>query len=145
MKREYFQSLLSGLNLAYDYTLMEDNEITLDILNRVIKLTRYFCESEEDMIMLKQEIEQISTFLYLQKLRFQKDFKYEIETKDELNSLFIKRFSLIEPIMKFFFNHIEVQLEKRNIKINMRHEKNELDLYIEDMDSKLLKKFTYYL
>jgi len=32
---------LSGLNLAYDYALMEDNKITLDILNKVIKLTRY--------------------------------------------------------------------------------------------------------
>ncbi|WP_432408514.1 sensor histidine kinase [Wukongibacter sp. M2B1] len=145
MNRDYFQSLLSGLNLAYDYTLMEDNELTLDILNNVIKLTRYFCKDKEDMIMLVQELEHIEIFLHLQKLRFQKEFKYEIEGKYELNSLFIKRFCLIEPIMRFFFNHIEVQPERREIKINLKHEKNELELRIEDIYSNLLKKFSYYI
>lgn len=71
MNRDYFQSLLSGLNLAYDYTLMEDNELTLDILNNAIKLTRYFCKDKEDMIMLVQELGHIEIFLRLQKLRFQ--------------------------------------------------------------------------
>lgn len=96
---------------------MEDGELTLEVLTKVIDLIRYFSESKEDTIMLSQEIQQIEIFLSILELRFQKYFQYEIYLKDELNTQFVRRFCLIEPIMKFFINYIEVEPNKKIMKI----------------------------
>lgn len=145
MNKEYFEILLSGLNLAYEFTLMGDSELTLKVLSKVIDLTRYFSESKEDMIMLSQEIQQIETFLSILELRFQKDFEYEIYLKDELKAIFIRRFCFIESIMKFFINYIEVEPNKKIMIIHIRNEMNSLNMRIENRNANLCEDYVYYL
>lgn len=140
MNKEYFQTILSGLNLAYEFTLMEESELTLNVLNKVIDLTRYFSQSKEDMVMLSQEIEQIETFLSILELRFQKNFQYEIYLKEELKHLFIKRFYFIDHIVKFLINYIESEPNKKIIKIYITNERNGLNMRIENENTSLCEK-----
>lgn len=143
MNKEYFQTILSGLNLAYEFTLMEESELTLNVLNKVIDLTRYFSQSKEDMVMLGQEIEQIEKFLSILELRFQKNFQYKIYLKEELKYLFIKRFYFIEHIVKLFINHIESEPNKKMIKIYITNERNGLNMRIENENTSLCEMYIY--
>lgn len=143
MNKECFEILLSGLNLAYEFTLMDDSELTLEVLSKVIDLIRYFSESNKDMIMVSQEIQRIEIFLSILELRFQKDFQYKIYLKDELSTRFVRRFCLIEPIVKFFINYIEVEPNKKIIKIYIQNKMNNLTMRIENGNANLCEEYTY--
>ncbi len=143
MQKEYFQMILSSLNLAYEFTLMEESELTLDVLNKVIDLTRYFSQSKEDMVMLSQEIKKMETFLSILELRFQKDFQYEIYLKNELKPIFIKRFCFIEHIVKFFINYIEVESNKKVMKIYINNEMNSLNMRIQNENASIYEDYIY--
>lgn len=95
--------------------------------------------------MLGQELQRVETFLSIQKLRFQEDFEYEIYIKDELSSLFVKRFYFIESIMKFFINYLEVKPNKKIVKIYFENDINNLYMRIEELSTHLCEKYTYYL
>lgn len=145
MNKECSEILLSCLNLVYQFILMEDSELALKVLSEIIDLTRYFSESKENMVMLSQEIQQIETFLSILELRFQKNFEYEIYLKEDLNTQFIKRFCFIEPIMKFFINYIEVESNKKIMKIYIQNEMNSLNMRIENRNANLYEEYIYYL
>lgn len=137
--------ILFSLNLAYEFTLMEESELTLNVLNKVIDLTRYFSQREEDMVLLGQEIQKMETFLSILELRFQKDFQYEIYLEKELKPLFIKRFCLIEHIVKFFINYTEVESNKKVMKIYINNEISSLNMRIQNENANICEYYTYNL
>jgi len=126
---------------------MEESELTLNVLNKVIDLTRYFSQSEENMVMLSHEIEKMETFLSILELRFQKGFQYEIhlENQNELNPLFIKRFCFIEHIVKYFIKYVEVEPNKKVMKIYISKEMNSLIMRIKNDNDIISQDYSYNL
>ncbi|MDE5420634.1 histidine kinase [Ancylomarina sp. DW003] len=145
VKREQVESELSVLksninphflfnNLNSLYALSRKNAVeTPDYILKLSELMRYMIyETQDKLVLLEKEINYITNYLDLQKLRCQSDTSIHYSIVGEINSLKIAPFLLI-PFIENCFKHggmnqsdsnfidLKIQIESDHIKMNLRN------------------------
>ncbi|MEM6343160.1 MAG: histidine kinase [Bacteroidota bacterium] len=126
-----FNALAAIQSLIYEH---EDPEEAVFYLARFAKLMRLILEnSREPFISLEQEIDTLTLYLDLQKLRFEESFSYEItlDTKIEAESLQIPPM-FAQPFLENALEHGFKHREGGHIKIEFRQGSEHLHLIVED-------------
>lgn len=143
MNIECLQFLQPGLSLAYEYTIIDDNEGIQDILIKMIDLTRYCFDTKEQLIIIRQEIQKIEAFLSLQEIRFRDDFIYTIGVDEQLNAQVIHKFFLLQPVIEFFYSKIEMQIGKKQMDIKIYLIENNVGMEIKNTTSDNVANIIY--
>ena len=107
--------VFNALNSIQDFILLNQKELASDYLGDFADLMRgYLDHSQEDKISLQEEIELLELYLKLEKVRFEDDFVYEVNTAKVLDkSISIPSF-LIQPYVENALKH--GLLHKKGIK-----------------------------
>jgi len=125
-----FNTLNSIASLIY----LEDRELAYDYMNKFTHLLRGLINDAERIYRtLGEELEFVTTYLELEKLRFGERFNYEIHIGDNIN----QREQVPKLVLHTFSeNAIKHGIMSRNeggiLKINIEKDKNSLILTIED-------------
>lgn len=126
----------NALNTIQSYILTEDKKLALFYLSKFSKLTRKILKlSEKDFISLKEEIETNEIYLDIEKARFDDNFEYKIEIKNDVETHLWKFPSLLlQPIIE---NAIKHGLLHKNgdKKIEIIIDQNETHLIIHIIDN----------
>lgn len=112
---------------------MAGNEEVYDGLNAISKLMQGKIFREREIkIKVKEELEIVQFYLYLQKSRYQEKLSYEVILEDErINQNLIPRL-LIEPLVENAVSHgLEPKREKGNLKV-LLYEKEKLHIWVKD-------------
>jgi len=128
----HFQfNILSMLSLK---AKMANNEEVYEGLRAFSKLTQGKIFREKEIkIKVREEIEIVSFYLYLQKSRYQEKLSYEIDLeKEEINEYFIPRL-LIEPLVENAVSHgLEPKRSNGRVKVRLYDRNEKLHIEVED-------------
>lgn len=112
---------------------MAGNEEVYDGLNAFSKLMQGKIFREKEIrIKVKEELEIVQFYLYLQKSRYQDKLSYEVTLEDEkINQDLIPRL-LIEPLVENAVSHgLEPKREKGHLKV-LLYEREKLHIWVKD-------------
>ncbi len=111
----------NALNTIQSYIFTDDKKNATNYLSKFSKLTRIILEmSEKESVSLIEEIDALTLYLDLEKVRFNQDFDFKIKVGNNLNVEMIKIPSMI--IQPFIEN---------SIKHGLLHKKGEKILVVE--------------
>lgn len=107
--------IFNALNTIQSYIYLNDKKAAGDYLVSFSELTRYVLEmSNRDKIHLSEEIKALNLYLKLEKMRFEDDFNYEINTSKVLSETTMIPSMLIQPYVENAVKH--GLLHKKGIK-----------------------------
>jgi len=111
----------NALNTIQSYIFTDDKKNATNYLSKFSKLTRIILEmSEKESVSLNEEIDALTIYLDLEKVRFNQDFDFKIKVGNKVNIEMIKIPSMI--IQPFIEN---------SIKHGLLHKKGEKTLLVE--------------
>ncbi len=126
--------LFNTLNNLFSMAKKQDDQSTANGIAKLAHLMRYMIyDSSVDRICLQKEIEQINSFLELQKLRFtpDDDIKIDFEVVGRVDNIFIPPMLLI-PFIENAFKH-SVSLENpTHIDINIKTENESISFSVKN-------------
>ncbi len=105
--------VFNAINSIQDLVLQQETIKSYDYLESFSRLVRLTLEhSEREFVTLNEEVSFLELYLELESLRFDKDFSYKIQVKDELKnqvipSLIVQPF--VENAIKHGLLHLEVE------------------------------------
>ncbi|MFB6362871.1 histidine kinase [Paenibacillus elgii] len=95
-------------------------------------LFRYTIRMKSDLVTVADELEHVSNYLQIQKLRFQSMIRIHLDVDDECRSCRIPKFSL-QPIVENCFVHgLEGKMAEWSIAITAQKVLDEIEISIED-------------
>lgn len=98
--------IFNALNTIQSYIYLNDKKAAGDYLVSFSELTRYILEmSNRDKIHLYEEIKALNLYLKLEKMRFEDDFNYEINTSKILSETTMIPSMLIQPYVENAIKH----------------------------------------
>lgn len=98
--------IFNALNTIQSYIYMNDKKAAGDYLVSFSELTRYVLEmSNRDKIHLHEEINALNLYLKLEKMRFEEDFNYEINTSNVVSETTMIPSMLIQPYVENAVKH----------------------------------------
>jgi two-component system, sensor histidine kinase YesM len=101
-------------------------------IRAISDLFRYSIKMKSDIVSIADEIEHVSNYLHIQKLRFQDMLDIQLEIGEECQSFQIPKFSL-QPIVENCFLHgLEGKMGKWSIAIQAQLILDEVEISIED-------------
>lgn len=140
-KEAEMQALMSQINPHFIYNSLESiNSMAVlqgnkDISRMVVslgKLLRISISESKELIPLAMEFEHVRHYLYIQKLRFEDQFEFEVVLPDSLK-LHLTQKLIVQPIVENALYHaIEPMQEKGWIRIHAEEGPGCIYIYIED-------------
>ncbi len=129
--------IFNALNSIQEYIVFNNKELASSYLVKFSRLIRIYLEhSQQNEIVLKEEISALKIYLELEKIRFEDVLDYELNIDKNLSLEQIKIPSLfIQPYVENAIKHgLLHKLEDRNLKVSFEEEKsnNYLVCIIED-------------
>lgn len=127
--------IFNALNSIKSFTLNSDAEQANFYLTKFSKLIRQVLEnSRSERISLKNELEMLTLYLDMEKLRVGDKFDYQIKVEDEVETEFVEiPPMLIQPYVENAIWHgLMHKEEKGKISININQQGNSLIIKIED-------------
>lgn len=92
-------------------------EHTIELLADMIRTTLFM--SEQETVLLSEELKLVTNYLEIQKLRYEQQLVYKLNISPELNAIRIPPF-IIQPIVENSIKHaVDQQLEPVCIEINV--------------------------
>ena len=114
------KSLDCGMENVYEMTLA------------LSKMLRYSIKAGGTLVTVKDEINNINDYLFIQKSRFEDKLEYSIDIPEDLYNIKIPKL-LFQPIVENAINHgIEPKKEKGTVMIQCRENLGSLDIIIQD-------------
>jgi two-component system sensor histidine kinase YesM len=118
-------------------------------IRAISDLFRYAIKMKSDIVSIDDEIEHVSNYLHIQKLRFQHMLNIQLEIDEECRSCQIPKFSL-QPIVENCFLHgLEGKMGKWSIVIQAQRILDEVEISIKDngigIDEERLQQIRKYL
>jgi LytS/YehU family sensor histidine kinase len=121
--------LFNAMNGIYSLAL-EKSEQTPKAILILSSMMRYvYSRDRQDLVPLKEELEYISNFIELQKLRFSEDIQVDYEVKGDPGGKWIAPMILV-PLVENAFKHGVNAEASSKIKINMLISANQLDMQV---------------
>jgi sensor histidine kinase YesM len=129
--------IFNALNSIQEYIIFNNKELASSYLVKFSRLIRIYLEhSQQNEIILKEEISALKIYLELEKIRFEDVLDYELNIDENLSLEQIKIPSLfIQPYVENAIKHgLLHKLNNRNLKVSFQEEKieNYLVCTIED-------------
>lgn len=129
--------IFNALNSIQEYIVFNNKELASSYLIKFSRLIRIYLEhSQQNEIVLKEEISALKIYLELEKIRFEDVLDYELNIDENLSLEQIKIPSLfIQPYVENAIKHgLLHKLKDRNLKVSFQEEKsnNYLVCTIED-------------
>lgn len=126
--------LFNTLNNIYA-TAIDTSPKAAEMIDRLAEMMRYTMkDTQQDFVLLEDEINYINNFIELQKLRLDRSVKLEFESLQDFPALQIAPMLLI-PFIENAFKHGVNSEQKSYIKINLTCNKSEL--YLSVINSKV--------
>lgn len=121
--------LFNTLNNIYA-TAIDTSPKTADMVDKLSEMMRYTMkDTQQDFVLLEDEINYINNFIELQKLRLDRSVKLEYRPLENIPAFQIAPMLLI-PFIENAFKHGVNSEQKSNIKIEMATNKNEFRLSV---------------
>lgn len=119
--------MLNSLNLIYNLSLAEKNDIIQKYVLHLVEYFRYLFRKTDDLVPVESEIKFVENYMEIQKMRFQDKFIFIYELEDEAYGLLIPPLiieNFVENSVKHGINmnekiEIIVLVTKRNGKIQI--------------------------
>lgn len=121
--------LFNTLNNIYA-TALDTSPLAADMVDKLSEMMRYTMrDTQQDFVLLEDEINYISNYIELQRLRLDKSVKLEYYSPENIPALQIAPMLLI-PFIENAFKHGVNSEQKSHIKIELTMNKNELQLSV---------------
>ena len=121
--------LFNTLNNIYA-TVIDSSPKAADMIDKLSEMMRYTMrDTQQDFVLLEDEINYISNFIELQRLRLDRSVKLEYSSLEDIPSLRIAPMLLI-PFIENAFKHGVNSEQKSLIKIEIAMNKNEFQLSV---------------
>jgi sensor histidine kinase YesM len=121
--------LFNTLNNIYAIAI-DSSPKTADMIDKLSEMMRYTMkDTQQDFVMLEDEVNYISNFIELQKLRLDRSVKLEYHTPDNFPPLRIAPVLLI-PFVENAFKHGVNSEQKSRIRIEISIDKTEFQLSV---------------
>ena len=121
--------LFNTLNNIYA-TAIDTSPKAADMVDKLSEMMRYTMrDTQQDFVLLEDELNYISNYIELQKLRLDRSVKLEYSSLDDIPALQIAPMLLI-PFIENAFKHGVNSEQKSHIKIDIVMNKNELRLSV---------------
>ncbi len=126
--------IFNALNTIQSYIYLNDKKAAGDYLVSFSELTRYILEmSNREKIPLSDEIKALNLYLKLEKMRFEEDFNYEINTDNINSDMTMIPSMLIQPYVENAVKHGLLHKKGlKNVQVIFSHDKNSLIVEIID-------------
>ena len=111
--------------------LLEGNESVAEMLSKLGNMFRWMMQYEKQFVYLEDEVEYVTSYLYLQSLRFQDRMDSQIQIDDELMYLGIPKFTL-QPIVENALRHGLQATDHLFIRVQGRVENEMLKIIVRD-------------
>ncbi len=95
---------LNSLNTIYTLARTQNYKVIQELSMYLIEYFRFMFRSNINFVSLKDEINNVKNYIYIQKLRFPNSFSYEIETPEFLEDVPVPTF-LIYTFVENTFKH----------------------------------------
>lgn len=125
-----FNTLNTGMQLA----IVEGAEKTAEFMEYLSLLFRHNIRNKDIIVPLRHEIEGISYYFYIVKLRFPKNLKLILECPEDIQDLYKVPVSILQPLVENCIVHAFKNTEKEGI-IEVRGELKDRFLYLTVQDN----------
>ncbi|MFD0964629.1 sensor histidine kinase [Pseudofulvibacter geojedonensis] len=135
--------IFNALNSIQDYILLNQRNLASDYLGKFADLIRmYLHHSTKGNISLSEEIEALSQYLELEKLRFEDSLDYQINLSNEIDSEIIEiPTMLIQPYVENALKHgLLHKKDNRNLSISFSLEEKQQNLLCNITDNGVGRK-----
>jgi len=106
-----------------------------DIQEMIMALSKFFTISLSngaELITLEQELEQVKSYMYIQKIRYADRFTLHIDVPDELRNNIICKLTL-QPLVENCIHHAFVDMDEMGIiEIRARRDRNDIIITVSD-------------
>jgi len=126
--------IFNALNTIQSYIYLNDKKAAGDYLVSFSELTRYILDmSNRERIPLSDEIKALNLYLKLEKMRFEEDFNYEINTDNITSDTTMIPSMLIQPYVENAVKHGLLHKKGlKNVQVVFGQDKNSLIIEIID-------------
>ena len=144
--------LYNTLESIRGQAVIDDNYVIANMTEALAKYFRYNIGKDNDEVTLKQELENVKNYIYIQQYRFKDKFDFHLynhNVDEEYLSCIIPKMTLQPIVENAIYHGMENKVEKGNINIHIELTKERLIILVEDdgggMDEITLKKLTQKL
>lgn len=106
--------LNNSLQSIGSLALQQGNTQVYSLISSLGKMMRYGMNMNETIVPLKEEMDYVSTYLKLQKLRFREQFDQDIACDKAMESVLVPKM-IIQPLVENYFKHGFTGVEGANV------------------------------
>ncbi|MHB8064247.1 MAG: sensor histidine kinase [Ruminiclostridium sp.] len=92
------------LNLVYSLAQVKNTELVKQLTLHLVRHLRFMMRTNQALVTLSEELEHISNYLSIQKIRFPQAFDYSIDIEQELGSVLVPAF-ILQPFVENSMEH----------------------------------------
>lgn len=123
--------LFNALNIIGKSALIEDPELSLELIEATSNILRYSLSTNENMVTVEKEMEAVNSYLFIQQSRFGNMVSIEVDVPKEAMNKMIPPM-VIQTIVENSFKHGFGDHDSLSLKIEMRVEPKELIIKVID-------------
>ena len=127
--------VFNALNSVQDYIMNNRKELAGNYLGLFADLMRkYLNHSQEEELLLEEEIETLEMYLELEKVRFEETLTYEVDVDPEIDPAFVKMPAmLVQPFVENAIKHgLLHQSGERKLYVGFHKTNGELIIQVKD-------------
>lgn len=113
----FLYNTLDSIKAMADYYKVEDIG---DMAQSLADMFRYNTKSKDEVVTLRDELEQIEAYMNIQRTRFEDKLAYELDIEEELYTFAILKMTLQPLVENAVFYGVEQKLGKSTIRITAR-------------------------
>lgn len=117
--------LFNTLNTISRTAMFENAEDTTKLIGALSNIFRFSLQSTGKSITLKEELDIIDEYIYLQKFRFKNRLQYELRSKVDMNQIYLPVFTLQPLIENAIIHGIEPKIEGGTVRLKIYEKNNE--------------------
>ncbi len=92
------------LNLVYSLAQVKNTELVKQLTLHLVRHLRFMMRTNRSLVTLSEELEHISNYLSIQKIRFPQSFDYNIDIDQEIGSVPVPAF-ILQPFVENSIEH----------------------------------------
>lgn len=124
--------LFNAMNMIYQQAIIEKSTSTIEMIEKMTECMRYTMSQSTRISALKQELNFVKNYIFIQNKRFEGRIKFELEVEDNLPNIKIPAM-IIEPLIDNSIKHGLANVEKDGmISIHVSQNDNYIKILVSD-------------